>query len=50
MLSTVAAAAKKVMEGKGLVFAFYGYLNELGDKREAASGHLFGFSAARPKH
>ena len=36
-ISAVAAAAKQVTQGKGLVMAFYGYLNELGGHRIAAS-------------
>ena len=39
-ISASAAAAKTAMAGKGLVIAFYGYLNELGAKRVAGSGHL----------
>lgn len=39
-ISTNAAAAKRAMEGKGFVMAFYGYLNELGDRRVAGGGDL----------
>eukprot|EP00947_MAST-08B_sp_MAST-8B-sp1_P001412 g1412.t1 len=39
-ISAAAAAAKAAMDGKGIVMAFYGYLNELGDARVAGSGHL----------
>ena len=35
-ISAHAAAAKTAMAGKGLVIAFYGYLNELGGWRTAA--------------
>lgn len=39
-ISAHAAAAKAAMGGKGLVWAFYGYLNELGGLRTAAGGQL----------
>jgi hypothetical protein len=39
-ISANARAAKMVMEGKGLVLSFYGYLNELGGHRASGSGHL----------
>jgi hypothetical protein len=39
-ISANAQAAKAAMGGKGLVMAFYGYLNELGGHRASGSGHL----------
>ena len=39
-ISDIAQAAKAAMDGKGLVLAFYGYLNELGGHRMSGSGHL----------
>jgi hypothetical protein len=49
-ISACAAAAKEAMGGRGLVLAFYGYLNELGGHRVAGSGHLALGALLRDEH
>jgi hypothetical protein len=39
-IASSAAAVKQATGGRGLVVAFYGYLNELGGHRAPGSGHL----------